>query len=168
MPISAPTKPLPAPGKIKISGKKLVARGDKIPFSASCTKLPGEGNKLFCSISAILLEQEKRKGKASSASASAKPKGKKAAKPKVLARAKPVKIRVGKTGTVTLKLNKAGKKKLKAAKKRGLKVTLKVSINRAGYSTKTIERKLKLVQGPKKKGGKKGAGKKGGGKTKGR
>ena len=160
VPISGSGKLPPAPGKIMISGKKLVARGGEIPFEASCTKLPGEGNKLFCSIGAILLEQAKRegKGKAKGSAASAA-KGKKAAKPKLLATAKPVKVLVGKTGTVTLKLNKLGKKKLRAAKKRGLKVTLKVTIKRAGYATNTIERKLKLIQGvPKKKGGKKGSG----------
>lgn len=157
IPVGPVKKPLPVPGKIVISGKKLVARGGEIPFEASCTRLPGEGSKLFCSISAILLEQEKRKGKgkASTARTSAA-KGKKAAKPKVLATAKPVKVPVGKTGTIALKLNKLGKQELAGARKAGLPVTLKVTINRKGFAANTIERKLKLVAAKAKGKGKKG------------
>ena len=156
-----PAKPLPAPGKIKLSGQKLVAKGGETSFEASCTRLPGEGSKLFCSIGAILLLEEKLKGKkakSSAAGASAKAKGK--AKTKVIATAKTVKVPVGKTGKLTLKLNNLGKTKLAAAKKAGLKVTLKVTIKRQGYATNTIEKKVKLVAGKAKgKGQSKSGGK---------
>lgn len=161
-PLPAPvTKPLPAPGKIKLSGRKLVARGNEISFDASCTKLPGHGDKSFCSIAAILLMEEKlkngAKAKGSIASASSKAKKEKKAKPKlkVIATARPVRVPVGKTKAIRLKLNKFGKKKLAAAKKAGLKVTLKVTIKRQGYATNTIERKTKLVAGKGKGKGKK-------------
>lgn len=145
-PPPVPSKPLPAPGKIKLSGAKLTARGGETDFLASCTRLPGEGSKLFCSVGALLL-LEKR-------SAGASAKAKKKAKLQVIATAKTVKVPVGKTKKVTLKLNKLGKKKLAAAKKAGLKVTLKVTIKRKGYATNTIEKKTKLVAGKAKPKGK--------------
>lgn len=151
-PISGLAKPLPAPGKILLSGRKLVAKGRDVPFEAGCTRLPGQGSKLFCSISAILREEERRKGKAKSSAAKGK-----GAKPKVLGKAKAVKVAVGKTGTVTLKLNGAGKQAL-AASKGGLPVVLEVTINRDGYAPNTITRKLSLVAG-KAKAKKAGGGK---------
>lgn len=151
----APSKPLPAPGKIRISGQKLVVRKNKASFEASCQRLPGEGSKLFCSVDALLAIEEKLGGGKARPSAVASTKKGKKAKLKVIATAKTVKIPVGKTKTVTLTLNKLGKKKLAAAKKAGLKATLKVTFKRAGYATNTIEKKVKLVAGkakPKAKG----------------
>jgi len=151
-PPTPPDKPLPAPGKILISGKKLVVRTGKTSFKASCQRLPGEGAKLFCSVTALLAIEEKLGGgKKRVARVSAK-QGK--VKLKTIATAKPVKIPVGKTKEVTLTLNKLGKKKLAAAKKAGLSVRLKVTFKRAGYATNTLEKKLKLVAGKAK--GKKG------------
>lgn len=147
------TKPPKAPGKIKLSGKKLIARASKTPFEAQCQRLPGEGSKLFCSISALLYLEEKLGGKKARVSASRKP------KLKVIASAKPVKVPVGKTKTITLKLNKLGKRKLAAARKSGLPVRLKVTIKRQGYATNTIEKKVKLVAGKAKGKGKKGGAK---------
>ncbi len=150
-PPPAPSKPLPAPGKIKLSGKTLVARGGEIPFEASCIKA-GPGDKTYCSIVAIALEQVKR-DKAKAKGSAAKPKKgkgkKKAAKPKVLARAKQVRIRAGKTGTVKLKLNKTGAKKLKKTGK--IPMTLQVTIRKPGAKTLTIERKVTLKAGKAKK-----------------
>lgn len=142
--------PLPAPGKIKLSGNKLTARGGEIPFEASCTRLPGHGAQVFCSVAAILIEQEKRRGAASALASSAKP--------RVLAVAKTTKVPGGKSKTVVLKLTKLGKQQLAAAKGAGLSATLKVTIARAGYTPNTIERKLKVVSGKAKKPAKKEAG----------
>lgn len=146
--------PLPAPGKIKISGAKLTARGGEIPFDASCTRLPGHGAQVYCSIAAILIEQEKRRG-AGASSLAGKGKPAPAAKPRLLAVAKATKVADGKSKTIVLKLTKAGKQRLAAAKRAGLSVALKVTIDRAGYATNTIERKLKVVPGKAKakKGG---------------
>jgi hypothetical protein len=153
-----PGKPLKAPGKIKLSGQKLVAKGGEFSFEASCTRLPGEGSKLFCSIGALLLLEEKLGGKkAKSSLASASAKGKKV-KLKVIATAKTVKVPVGKSKEIPLKLNKLGKQKLAAAKKAGLKATLKVTIKRQGYATNTIEKKVKLVAAKAKGKGNKGGG----------
>lgn len=154
------SKPLPAPGKIKLSGKKLVARGGEIPFEASCIKA-GPGDKTYCSIVAILLEQTKReaaKGKGKSSAAKPKKGKKKAPKPKVIARAKRVKVPAGKTRTVKLKLNKTGAKKLKQAGGK-LPVTLQVTISKKGAKTVTIKRKVTLKAGKPKKKGKSGKGK---------
>ena len=41
-------------GQVGFSGQVLVARGGRIPFEASCTRL-GPGDKLYCRIDAILL-----------------------------------------------------------------------------------------------------------------
>ncbi len=172
VPVPAPpAKPLPAPGKIKLSGKKLVVVNHEFSFETSCTRLPGEGNKLFCSIGALLTIEEKMKGnkaKGSAAASATKGKGKKAkVKLRVIATAKPVKVPVGKTKRIKVKLNKLGQKKLAAAKKAGLAATLKVTINRAGYAPNVIERKVKLIPGKAKakgKGKSKGKGAKGGGK----
>jgi len=152
-PPTPPDKPLPAPGKILISGKKLVVRTGKTSFKASCQRLPGEGSKLFCSVSALLAIEEKLGGgKKRVARVAAAKKGK--LKLKTIATAKPVKIPVGKTKEITLTLNKLGKKKLAAAKKAGLSVRLKVTFKRQGYATNTLEKKLKLVAGKTKgKGG---------------
>lgn len=153
-PPAPPEKPLPAPGKILISGKKLVVRTGKTSFKASCQRLPGEGSKLFCSIGALLAIEEKLGGgKKRVARISAAKKGK--AKLKTIATAKTVKVPVGKTGEITLTLNKLGKQKLAAAKKAGLKATLKVTIKRQGYATNTLEKKVKLVPGKGKGKGKK-------------
>jgi hypothetical protein len=155
VPPPPPGPPLKAPGKIQISGKKLTARGSKTAFKTTCVRLPGEGAKLFCTVGALLLLEEKLGGKKAKVSAAKKPK----VKLKVIATSKQVKIPVGKTKEVELTLNKLGKQKLKAAKKAGLKVTLKVTIKRAGYATNTIEKKLKLVAAKAKKGKGKGGGK---------
>jgi hypothetical protein len=163
-----PTKPLPAPGKIVLSGKKLIARDGDVPFEASCARL-GPGDKVYCRIDAILLEQVKREAGKGSAAAKKQAKAKKkqqgkAKKPKVLARAKQVKIPAGKTKTVKLKLNKLGGKKLKRGGGR-TPATLRVTI-RKGSNTATIERKVTLKAGKAKKPGKgKGKGK---GKAKGK
>lgn len=139
------TEPPKAPGKIKLSGKRLIVRASKTAFETSCVRLPSEGSKLFCTVGAdLLLEQKPGGGKAKSSAAKGK------VKQKAIASAKPVKVLVGKTGKVTLKLNKLGKQKLGAAKRAGLKVTLKVTIKRAGYATNTIEKKVKLVAGKAK------------------
>lgn len=154
-PLGPPTpseKPLPAPGKILISGKKLVVRTGKTSFKASCQRLPGEGAKLFCSIGALLAIEEKLGGGKKRVARVSARQGK--VKLKTIATAKPVKVPVGKTKEITLKLNKLGKRKLAAAKKAGLSVRLKVTIDRAGYATNTIEKKLKLVAGKAKGKGK--------------
>jgi hypothetical protein len=155
-------KPLPAPGKIVLSGKKLVERDGEVPFEASCVRL-GPGDKVYCAIEAILLEQVKRDG-AARGSAKAKKKGKAKGKakakpkPKTIARAKRIRVAPGKTGKVKLKLNKLGAKKLKQGGGR-MAVTLQVTI-RKGAQTQKIERRLKVVAGkPKPKKGKKGKGK---------
>ncbi len=157
------TKPLPAPGKILISGKTLKARGGKVPFEASCARL-GPGDKIYCHVAAIAMESGPKvlnQGLISKAKANSKKKAKKkpkAKKPKVLGRAKQVKIAPGKRGKVTLSLNKAGKRQLARAGKKGLKIALRVTI-RKGTNVATIERKVTLKAGKPKKKGKPGKGK---------
>jgi hypothetical protein len=148
-------KPLPAPGKIKLSGKKLVERDGEVPFEASCVRL-GPGDKVYCAIEAILLEQVKRDGARKSAKKKAK--GKAKPKPKTIARAKRIRVAPGKTGKLELKLNKLGAKKLKQGGGK-MAVTLQVTI-RKGAQTQKIERKLKVVAGkPNPKKGKQRKGK---------
>jgi hypothetical protein len=151
-------KPLPAPGKIVLSGRKLVSRDGEVPFEASCARL-GPGDKVYCRVEAILLEQVKRETGRGSAAAKqkGKPKQGKAKKgkpkpPKVLARGKQVTVPAGKTKTVKLKLNKLGGKKLKRGGGR-TPATLRVTI-RKGANTATIERKVTLEAGKSKKPGK--------------
>jgi hypothetical protein len=156
-------KPLPAPGKILISGKTLAARGGKVPFEASCARL-GPGDKIYCHVAAIAMESGPKvlnQGLISKAKGNSKKKAKKkpkAKKPKVLGRAKQVKIAPGKRGKVTLSLNKAGKRQLARAGKKGLKIALRVTI-RKGKNVATIERKVTLKAGKPKKKGKSGKGK---------
>ena len=155
-------KPLPAPGKVLISGKALKARGGKVPFEASCARL-GPGDKVYCHVAAIAMESGPKvlnQGLISKAKANPKKKAKKkpkAKKPKVLGRAKQVKIAPGKRGKVTLSLNKAGKRQLARAGKKGLKIALRVTI-RKGKNVATIERKV-TIKGEKAKKGKSGNGK---------
>jgi hypothetical protein len=151
------TKPLPAPGKINLSGKKLIARDGEVPFEASCARL-GPGDRVYCRIDAILLEQVKREAKARGAAKPKKGKSKRKAKqpkPKILARGRLAKLAAGKTGTVELKLNAVGGKRLKKARK-GVPATLRVTI-RKGATVTTVERKVTLKAGKAKK--KKGRGK---------
>jgi hypothetical protein len=136
---AAAKKPLPAPGKIVLSGKTLIARASKTSFEAECQRLPGQGSKLFCSVNAILYLEAKLGGKNAKSSAF---KGN--AKPKTIATAKTVKVPVGKTGEIELKLNALGRQKLKEAKKAGLAATLKVTIERDGYAPNEIEKKVTL------------------------
>lgn len=150
-----PKEPLKAPGKIRISGKTLTARASKTPFKFECQRLPEErGSTLVCSVSAILYLESKLGGKKARLSAAAS--AKKKPKLKVIATAKPVKVPVGKTKEITLRLNKLGKTALADAKKAGLKVRLKVTVKRDGYETNTLEKKLKLVAGKTKSKGKGG------------
>lgn len=156
-------RPLPAPGRVVITGGKLVARGGEAPFQASCTRLPGEGSRLFCSISAILIEQAKHGTGRASAHAAAKGSGRRgarrrAAKPQTLGSARAVRVPVGTTRTLTIKLNGVGASRLKATGRRGLTVVLRVTIRRSGYAPRTIERKVKLVAGRARRGGRRGAG----------
>jgi hypothetical protein len=148
-PSGGSTKPLPAPGKVVLTGNKLVARGGDVPFEASCVRL-GPGDKTYCSIVAILLEQTKRDAAKGKSSAVTTAKSKKAPKPKLLGSARQVRIAAGKTGTVKLKLNAAGLKTL--AKSKGkLSVTLRVTIRKAGAETVTVDRKVTLKPGKSKK-----------------
>lgn len=144
-----PAKPLPAPGKIVLTGNKLVARGGEVPFEASCVRL-GPGDKSYCSVVAILLEQAKRDAAKGKNSAMTKAKTNKAPKPKRLGSARQLKIAPGKTGTVKLKLNTAGTKKL-AMSMGKLSVTLRVTIRKAGAKTVTVDRKVTLKPGKSKK-----------------
>lgn len=144
-------KPLPAPGKIVLSGKTLIARHSATAFEFGCQRLPGQGSKLFCSVSAILYLEEKLGGKKARVSAL---KGKAKAKLKTIATAKKVKVPVGTTKEIELKLNGLGKQKLAAAKKAGLSATLKVTVEREGYAPNTLEKKVKLVAGKAKGKGK--------------
>jgi hypothetical protein len=155
-PGDGPGRPLPAPGRVTFGGAKLVARGGEIPFEASCVRLPGEGSRLFCSIGAILLEQERRRGggRAAAAHVSAArargrrgARGRRVAPPRVLAVARAVRVPVGTTRRIAAKLTRAGRRLLRAAGRRGLPVTIRVTIVRAGYAPRTIERRLTLVAG---------------------
>ncbi len=149
-----PAKPLPAPGKIKLSGKTLVVRDGEVAFEASCARL-GPGDKIYCHVAAIAADPGPRvlnPGLISKAKPKARRKPKKQPA-RVLARAKPAKIAPGKSKKVTLKLNKVGRKQLKQAGKKGLSVRIAVKIRKAGARTETIVRNVKLKAGkPKPKG----------------
>jgi hypothetical protein len=149
-----PAKPLPAPGKIKLSGKTIVVRDGKIPFEASCVRL-GPGDKIYCHVAAIAADPGPRVLNPALISKKAKPKGKgkkkKVLPARALARAKPFKIAPGKSKKVTLKLNKLGKQQLKQAGRKGLTVRIAVKIRKAGARTETIERKVTLKAGESKK-----------------
>ena len=170
---SRPSRPLEAPGSVTFGGAKLVARGGEISFEASCVRLPGEGSRLFCSIGAILREQERRRGRASVAHVAAARarrgrgrRGARAGRPKVLAVLRSVRVPVGTSRRITARLNGVGARLLRAAGRRGLPVTLTVTINRAGYAPRTIERRLTLVAGRARARararGRRGAGRRGG------
>lgn len=154
-PGDTPVRPLPAPGRVTFGGAKLVARGGEVSFEASCTRLPGEGSRLFCSIGAILREQERRRGGGRAAAAHVaaararrgRGRSRRAARPKVLAVVRAVRVPVGSTRTISAKLNGVGRRLLRAAGRRGLPVTLTVTIERAGYAPRTIQRNVKLVAG---------------------
>lgn len=150
-PATPPAAPLPAPGRIILSGNKLVARDGNVPFEASCVRL-GPGDKIYCSVAAIAMEPGPRVLDPSLISkAKAKRKAKKRTKPaRALARAKTVKIAPGKRKQVGLKLNKLGKKQLEAAGKKGLQVSLQVTIRKGAQKT-VVERKVKIVAGKAKK-----------------
>ncbi len=148
------TRPLPAPGRVVLSGGKLVARGGEFSFDVFCTRLPGQGSTLFCTMGGNLTEPYRLGGgrvRFAIALASARARGRRRgggrARPRTLAAIRAVRVPVGRSRSVTAKLNRLGLRLLRAAGRRGLKVTLAITITRAGYAPNTITRDLTLVAG---------------------
>lgn len=164
-----PSQILKSPGRIKISGKTLVATRYRVALPTVCVTA-GPGDKVACVVNANITSAHEAlarvKGAISTASASAKKaakkKGKRGKKVKRQVSLGKVKARVapGKTKRIVIKLNAKAKKALKRVKV--IPVTLKVTITKRGANKRVITRKMKLRAAvPKKKarGKSKGRGK---------
>ncbi|HMM49961.1 MAG TPA: hypothetical protein PKE32_10175, partial [Miltoncostaeaceae bacterium] len=158
VPPGAVRKPLPAPGTVTISGNRLVASGaGQVPFSASCVRSNAHGGRTFCAIRAIIQLQVSGKNPGGNIAHAVKPKKttKKPTKPKVklitLGTSKVARVANGKRGRIVVRLNAQGTKRLRAMGRRPLTVTLRVTIARKGFATRTITRRVKLVAAPAKR-----------------